>query len=120
MLRAFIVSVALLVPSAAFACGGKDCGGTCPMAGHASTPATDASAVAQADGTKVKLSLKGMTCGSCSGKVTAALQAIDGVNAVSVSHETGLAEIAFDAGKTSSEALAKVVTDLGYAATVTQ
>lgn len=119
MIRALVLSIGLLAPGVAFACGGSDCGGKCPMPSHASA-STDADAVAQAEGTKVKLAVSGMSCGSCAGKITAALQAIEGVNAVSVSHEKGEAEVAFDAEKTSAEALAKVVTDTGYTASVAQ
>ncbi len=59
----------------------------------------------------------GMTCGHCSGKVTEALQAIDGVTKADVSHEDDKAVVAFDPAKTTTEALKAAVVEAGYALT---
>lgn len=119
MIRTLTIIVALLIPSAAFACGDKKCGeGSCPMAAHATPPAGDSAAVATAPGTHAVLEVAGMSCGNCSSKVQAALSKVAGVNAAAVSHSTGKAEVAFDATKTNAEALAKIVDELGYDAKV--
>ena len=57
----------------------------------------------------------GMTCGHCSGKVTKALEAVDGVIKADVSHEDDKATIEFDPSKTDEAALKAVVVDTGYA-----
>ncbi|MCO4747363.1 MAG: heavy-metal-associated domain-containing protein [Proteobacteria bacterium] len=111
MLRTFAV-LALLVSPSAFACGGKaPCGSSCDMAAHADATAADD--VAAAAGEKVTLNVSGMTCGSCASRVTAALKAVDGVNAAKVDHATGVASIAFDAAKTDADALIAAVAELG-------
>lgn len=116
---ALIASVITLAPAAAWACGDKPCGsGSCPMAAHPMPASGDAAAVAQAPGTHAVLEISGMKCGNCSAKVQAALGKVEGVNASYVDHSTGRAEVAFDAARTNAEALARLVTDLGYAARV--
>lgn len=109
MLRT-VALFALLASPTAFACGGKACGESCGMASHTETAGDD---VAAATGEKVALNVTGMTCGACASKVTAALKGVDGVNAATVDIETGLANVAFDASKTSIDALIAVVAELG-------
>lgn len=114
MFRILIATAALAVATPALACGGnKNCG---DCAGHHedTTAAVDFSKVDAAAGTKVSLAIEGMKCGSCSDKITAALSKIDGVTAVVVSHATGEARVAFDAAKTSAEALTQAVVATGF------
>ncbi len=119
LIPALIAGVLTLAPAAAWACGDKPCGsGSCPMAAHPMPASGDAAAVAQAPGTHAVLEISGMKCGNCSAKVQAALGKVEGVNASYVDHSTGKAEVAFDAARTNADALARLVTDLGYAAKV--
>lgn len=108
-MRAVVASLALLLSSAAFAC---------PMHAQASAWDAEAAKVAEAEGEHVTLSVEGLTCGDCSSKVTAALTAIDGVNAAAVDHVSGQAVIAFDGAKVQSDALIAAVVAAGYKAEV--
>ena len=62
---------------------------------------------------KKTIKIEGMMCGHCSGRVKKALEAMAGVEAAEVSHETGMAAVTLT-GHVSDEALAKAVTDAGY------
>ena len=62
---------------------------------------------------KAELKIEGMMCPHCSGRVKAALEALDCVASAEVSHETGLAIITL--AKDCDEALLKqTVRDCGY------
>ncbi|MEQ1564317.1 MAG: heavy-metal-associated domain-containing protein [Myxococcota bacterium] len=111
MFRVLTVAVGLAFATPALACGGKPCA----ECDHAATGAVDFTKVDQAAGTKLSLGIDGMKCGNCSSKVTAAISAVPGVIAVVVSHETGEARVAYDAAKTTPDALKKAVTDTGFA-----
>lgn len=113
MLRTLVLAGALFASPAALACGGAPCSGNCSMK-HAPTAAVDT--VDEAAGTKLTLSVSGMTCGVCAGKVTAALKGLDGVNAVFVDHEKGTAKVAFDAEKVKDSKLVETINGLGYTA----
>lgn len=65
---------------------------------------------------KKTIKIEGMMCGHCSGRVKKALEAMAGVEAAEVSHETGAAEVTLS-GDVSDEALIKAVTDAGYKVT---
>lgn len=58
-----------------------------------------------------KLKISGMTCGNCVKHVTQALQAVPGVERVSVDLESGTAEVDGDA---SNEQLKAAVEEEGY------
>lgn len=64
------------------------------------------------------LNIQGMSCGGCSSKVQAALTRIDGVVAADVSHSSGKAQVEFDGARTSAQALALAIDELGYDAQV--
>lgn len=118
MFRSLVLVAGLFVATPALACGGGSCDKShCNMS--ASADATDAlAAVDAAAGEKVAITVSGMKCGSCSGKITAALQAMDGVNAAAVSHTTGQAKVAFDASKVSADKLIQTIKQLGFEASV--
>ncbi len=61
---------------------------------------------------KKTISIEGMMCPHCSGRVTDALNALDGVSA-EVSHETGKAVCTLS-GDVSDDALRAAVTEAGY------
>ncbi len=61
-----------------------------------------------------KFGVYGMTCGHCSGTVTKALEAIDGVSKTDVSHEEDKATVEFDPSKTDLGALQAAVVEAGY------
>ncbi len=91
----------------------------------AACPMQDAQAYQQAaekvdatEGTKVVLAVSGLTCGSCSDKLTKELTALDGVKAAAVDYQTGEAKIAFVEGETDVDALIKAIEAAGFTATV--
>lgn len=61
---------------------------------------------------KKVISIEGMMCPHCSGRVTEALNAIEGVSA-EVSHETGKAVCTLQS-EVSNDALSAAVTGAGY------
>ncbi|WP_112322821.1 heavy metal translocating P-type ATPase [Oceanibium sediminis] len=63
------------------------------------------------------LSVAGMTCASCVGRVERTLKAQPGVIEASVNLATEEARVRYLDGATSAEALARAVSDAGYAAT---
>ena len=71
-------------------------------------------AQAEETATTLKLTVAGMKCGACSKKVTTALEGVEGVTAAAVDHVNGTAEVVFETGATSADALVAVVADLGY------
>src|SRR5215470_20090782 len=62
----------------------------------------------------VKLSVNGMTCANCAGKVQAALEKVPGVTKAQVILEKNEADVSYDKGKTTPEALVKAVEKVGY------
>ncbi|WP_461426620.1 heavy metal translocating P-type ATPase [Gymnodinialimonas sp.] len=68
--------------------------------------------------TSVSLSVQGLNCASCVGRVERALAAVPGVGAVAVNLASETAQVTFDAADVSAEALASASTDAGYPAQV--
>ena len=67
------------------------------------------------------LKVSGMTCSGCEAAVKMAARRIDGVTSVTASAKSGIAEIRYDASKTSPEAIAKAVSaKSGFKAEVTK
>jgi len=66
------------------------------------------------------LSVEGMSCASCSGRVEAALIAQAGVTEAHVNLATETAEVSFATGTTNVDVLAKAVTSAGYPAKAKQ
>ncbi|MBQ8518728.1 MAG: heavy metal translocating P-type ATPase [Agathobacter sp.] len=62
------------------------------------------------------ISIEGMMCPHCSGRVKEALEANEAIADAVVSHETGTAVVTL-AAEISDEALSKIVTDAGYKVT---
>ena len=60
-----------------------------------------------------KIEITGMMCMHCSARVKKALEALDGVAAAEVSHESGSAAVTLS-GDVSDDALKKAVEDNGY------
>lgn len=108
MFRTLVIGAALAFATPALAC---------PMADAAAFAAA-AEKVKDAKGTHVTLVVEGMTCGSCSEKITAALDGLDGVEAAAADYQTGRTEIAFDDKKTDAEKLVKTIEGLGFKARV--
>ena len=114
MFRTLLVAVALSISVPAFACDGETpCNKEhCKMKPQSEVD-TAMAAVDAAAGTKIALTVTGMSCGSCSDRVTATLKGITGVNAAAVSHVDGVAKVAFDESKTNVDALIAAVNGLG-------
>jgi copper chaperone CopZ len=64
------------------------------------------------------LKTSGMTCGSCSEKITGALKAVNGVTHTEVDLGGGYVIVGFDAAATTPESLAAQVSKTGYGSTV--
>ena len=105
-MRTALISLALLFSVDAYAC---------PMA-DAAAYATAAAEVQNSDGVKASFQIAGLTCGSCSDKVTTALQGVEGVLAAAVDYQSGEAVISFDDKKTTADALLAAIVETGYAA----
>jgi len=69
--------------------------------------------------TETRLSVEGLSCASCVARAETALKAVPGVLAAHVNLATQGARVAFLAGTTTPEHLARVLTDAGYPATAT-
>lgn len=95
-----IAAGATFAPSAASAC-------RCP------TQNTEANATKRA-----RISIEGMTCGSCASRVTKALKALDGVVDVDVTVEPGEAKVGYDDAKITPDEMVEVINGLGYKAKV--
>lgn len=64
------------------------------------------------------LKTTGMTCGSCSGKITAALESLKGVAVAEVDVEGGWVTVGYDAKAVRPEALAEKVRGTGFGSEV--
>lgn len=115
MIRTLLLFAATSGVSLAHASGGPTLEtGTsgCPMAAQqTATAALDA--VQRSAGDKIDLAVTGLTCGSCADKVTAALHALEGVEAAFVDLTTGTAKVAFDGDKTNLDALVAAISGAG-------
>jgi copper chaperone CopZ len=93
-----------LISSPAFACPAAD----------AAAFAAAAETVQKTTGTKASFKVAGLTCGSCSDKVTAALDKLEGVIAAAVDYQTGEAKVAFDSEKTNPKKLLAAIKATGF------
>lgn len=90
-----------------------------PMTPAPDTVAPAAAPVTTADTAKVRLAIKGMTCGSCARTAELALRRVEGVYRAQVSLETATGEVWYDAARTTPEQLIAKLGDLtGYRASV--
>ena len=62
----------------------------------------------------LSMSIQGMSCGGCVGKVTTALKSVPGTTVETVA--VGSARVTFDPKKTTDSALIAAVNDLGFKA----
>lgn len=69
---------------------------------------------------QVQLSIQGMTCASCVGRIEKALKRVPGVESASVNLATEKANIHFTKGTTNADQLRQAVQDAGYKAEVIQ
>jgi copper chaperone CopZ len=63
---------------------------------------------------RVTLTVRGMTCGHCVAAVTKSLEAIPGVEAVSVTLEPPRAKVTYDPAKAKLETMTKATEAEGY------
>jgi copper chaperone CopZ len=104
MMRSIIFMVALFSATPAFAC---------PMADAAAFEKA-AIAVQQSEGAKATFKLDGLTCGSCSDKVSTELKTIDGIILAAVDYQSGRVEVAYDNTKTDVKKIEIVLEKTGY------
>lgn len=67
-----------------------------------------------ADIKKVELNIEGMTCNGCEKTIEANVMKLEGVKAIKANHETGKANLEYDASNVDMEAIKKVVAKKGY------
>ena len=103
MLRALIFS-SLLFSSSALAC---------PMA-DAAAFAKAAEAVQQSEGEKASFKLEGLTCGSCSDKVSSVLSEVKGIVLSAVDYQSGRVEVSYTKGKTDLKKIEEALASTGY------
>ncbi|MCB2155726.1 heavy-metal-associated domain-containing protein [bacterium] len=65
---------------------------------------------------KATLKVEGMSCGKCAARVEKAALALDGVTAVSASHEQDSATVEFEDGAVTTAQIADAITAAGYSA----
>ena len=65
---------------------------------------------------RVNVSVKGMTCGKCSDKLTTALNGVDGVTVKGVCHKSGKAVVDIDCAKSCRTTVVKTITATGFKA----
>ena len=63
----------------------------------------------------ITIHIEGMHCGSCEALVREALEELDSVESVDVSHSRGTAKIVYDESAVSPETLKAAVEQQGYA-----
>lgn len=63
---------------------------------------------------QIKIKIEGMTCGGCVSSVQNALQAVVGVEAISVSLEDGLAVVAYDESNCDVPAIVEAIEEAGF------
>lgn len=107
MIRTLVAASLLAFATPAFAC---------PMA-DAAAFAKAAERVEATDGSKAVFMVKGMHCGDCSDKVTAALKGVDGVKDAAVDYQTGKTVVVYESGKVEKKALLAAITGTGFEAT---
>ena len=66
---------------------------------------------APASGSLCTLKVEGMRCGACAAQVEKVAKNIAGVKAAKVNQPKGIAEVTYDAAKTSPQAIAKTISD---------
>jgi copper chaperone len=64
----------------------------------------------------LKLSIEGMHCGACVGRVTSALKGVEGVEVDTV--DVGSASVKFDSAKVSAREITAAVDRIGFSAHV--
>ncbi len=67
---------------------------------------------------KVTISIDGMSCNACVGKVTSTLEKIDGVKSAQVTLKPGAATVIFNDQKADSKKLMQAISALGYKASL--
>jgi mercuric ion binding protein len=83
------------------------------------TPETSTSRT-QNSNQSVTLDVQNMTCAMCKITLKKALNKVDGVQKVDVDFDAKTTTVAFDPDKTSTEAIIKATTNVGYPSTVRQ
>ncbi len=87
----------------------------CPMK-EAKAKFQKISTAESADIEELVLSVSGMTCAGCEGRVKGALTACEGVTDAQVSHKDGKAVIQVEKGKANKEVLIEAVKQVGFSA----
>lgn len=62
----------------------------------------------------MKITVKGMMCAHCEGRVNKAVGALKGVSSVAADHEKEIVEVVFDASETSLDMIKETIREQGY------
>lgn len=84
------------------------------LAPHATSNAPSAAVAAATE--KLSLTVEGMTCGACAGRIRQALEKLPGVQAVDVDVAARAVTVGYALGAMDPKALADAVTQAGYPA----
>lgn len=116
--RARLAEIAAKLRELIAACPGTGATRACAIL-DAFTPSSggDPEPGADTGGPRIELRIEGMACSACAGSVRALLRATPGVHAASVDLVSGVARVAIDPDATSAEAVARRLSEAGYAAT---
>lgn len=110
-MKPLLLALALAcAPAAALACEGN---ANCTKSGCA-LPATATTDTLPAEGKRVTLTVTGMSCGACAGKVKTALTGVEGVKGAVVDATTGKAEVAYDEKTANADKLIAAVAATGH------
>lgn len=104
---AFVAGAALFVPL----------GISCKGGSTESAPSSGTTASAPANVQQATFHVEGMTCASCNVAVKVAAEKVEGVTEARASHAEKRAWVSFDPARTSSEAIARAITEAGYETT---
>ncbi|HEX9697421.1 MAG TPA: cation transporter [Actinomycetota bacterium] len=63
---------------------------------------------------RVTIKIEGMTCGGCENSVKTALERLDGVQVLDVSHAEGAVELLYDPERVDHGALTDAIEEAGY------
>jgi copper chaperone CopZ len=124
---ALFVTMLVLSPVAAFACGGEDHASNSTLdsllipSAHADTNTPAAAAVAT-DAQKARIKVAGLHCSSCEKMINTNLNKVNGVHNVVWNKKKNIVEVTYAKGSTTPAALLTAITSAGddFKATIVQ
>ncbi len=104
-----VINLTVLARADSKKCDQSSCNkGKCETKGDCNSCNKDAAA------NTVMLVVTGMTCDSCSAKLTKALESVEGITTIKVCHESGCVEFSFDPAKTNKSNIISAINVTGF------